>query len=94
MVRDGDEDQKVRVPGPKWRRMSAVASNDFPVRSIHPQPMSLVHPFSPSGHYRFEGGLEEIGIGDCCRCSHDFRLAHARVQSGTNRERVESESDR
>ena len=44
--------------------MSAVASNDCPVRSIHPQPVSLVHPFSPPGHHRFEGGLEDVGIGD------------------------------
>jgi hypothetical protein len=44
--------------------MSAVASNDCPVRSIHLQPVSLVQPFLPPGHHRFEGGLEDTGFGD------------------------------
>src|SRR5579863_4331443 len=63
-VRDTDECHKIRVPRPRWRWINAVASKDCPVRNIHPQPASLVHPFSPPGHHRFEGGLEEIGIGD------------------------------
>jgi len=29
-----------------------------------PQPVSVVHPFLPPGHRRFEGGLEKMGIGD------------------------------
>src|SRR6267154_6825681 len=63
-VRYADGKSKAHEPRPRWRCMSAVASNDCPVRSIHPQPVSVVHPFSPPGHQRLEGGLEDIGIGD------------------------------
>ena len=63
-IRDADQGHNIDVPRPRWRCTSAVASKDCPVRNMHPQPVSLVHPFSPPGHHRFEGGLEEIGIGD------------------------------
>ena len=56
------EERKIDVPRPRCRWTSAVASKDCPVRSIQPQPASLVHPFSPPGHQRFDGGLEEIGV--------------------------------
>ena len=50
-------------PRLKCKRISAIASNDYPVRSMQPQPASLVHPFSPPGHQRSDGGLDEIGVG-------------------------------
>jgi hypothetical protein len=63
-VRDADGKSKGHEPCHRWRCMSVVAINDCPVRSMHPQPVSFVQPFSPPGCHRFEGGLEDIGFGD------------------------------
>ena len=40
-----------RQSRPRWRCTSALARSDCPVRSIHPHPESLVHPFSGSDHH-------------------------------------------
>ncbi len=53
------------APRPKCRCRRAFARSDCPVRSMHPHPVSLVHPFSPpkGQFHRFVGGLLGIPLG-------------------------------
>jgi hypothetical protein len=66
--------------------MRVVAGNSCPVRNIKRQPSSLVHPFSPPGHQRSDGGLEVIVGGD--------PVAAAAEGSASSGSRTESDESR
>jgi hypothetical protein len=64
MARSGQgtsNEEEYHAPRSRCRCMRAVVNKDCPVHSI-PQPASLVHHFSPSGHQHFDGGPEETGV--------------------------------
>jgi len=67
--------QVINGPLPRWRWTRELASNDCPVRNIQPQPVSLVHTFSP------EPGQKERFGGFASRLARSLPLQADRGQS-------------